>query len=286
FKDMDLASRFTWKFLRDADVRQVNSIMNSVLSADNKLVTGMILRSLFSNTRKRNEFGVTVYDLYDGTAPGPPPYLGRTFADTETHYLASQASLIDSTDIEDAIRLVTRKGYGTAANSRILILANPDEAEEIMGWRAGHESRPAEGQESSGPIAKYDFIPAVDAPAFITPAGELVGEQVPGAWGNVKVEGSYGPSLLVQSDFVPSGYVAVVASYGPDSAYNVIGFRQHTNPAYQNLRMIPGAGQYPIIGAYHQRSFGTGVRQRGAAVAIQVTTSATYTAPTADRIPV
>jgi hypothetical protein len=129
FKDMDLASRFTWKFLRDADVRQVNSIMNSVLSADNKLVTGTILRSLFQNTRKKNEFGVAVYDLYDGTAPGPPPYLGRTFDSTTTHYIASGASVIDSADVEDAIRLITRKGYGTAANSRILILANPDEAE-------------------------------------------------------------------------------------------------------------------------------------------------------------
>ena len=67
------------------------------------------------------------------------------FDDTESHYIASGASVIDSTDVEDAIRLITRKGYGTAANSRILILANPDEAEEIMGWRAGHESRGQRG---------------------------------------------------------------------------------------------------------------------------------------------
>jgi hypothetical protein len=79
---------------------------------------------------------------------------------------------------------------------------------------------------------------------------------------------------------IPSGYVAVVATYGPGSLYNAIGFREHPNPAYRGLRAIPGAGQYPIIGAYHQRSFGVGVRQRGAAVAIQVTTNANYTAPT------
>ncbi|MDT5044652.1 MAG: hypothetical protein QOG75_505, partial [Mycobacterium sp.] len=35
FKDLDLAGRFTWKFLRDADLRQVNAVMNGILSADN-----------------------------------------------------------------------------------------------------------------------------------------------------------------------------------------------------------------------------------------------------------
>jgi hypothetical protein len=287
FKDLDLAGRFTWKFLRDADLRQVQSVMNGILSADNKLTTGTILRRLFDPTEKRNEFGHRVFGLWNGTdGLAPPPYLGRTFPTDTTCYRTSQASVIDSDDIEQAIRTIVRFGYGTQANSRILILANPDEAEKIMAWRAGHESRPEEGSETSGPIAKYDFIPAQNQPAFITPAGELVGEQVPGDWSGVKVEGSYGPSILVQSDFVPSGYVAVVASYGPDSPYNAIGFRQHQNPVYQNLRVIPGAGTYPLVNAYHQRSFGVGVRQRGSAVVIQVTTDDDYAKPTDAQIPV
>jgi hypothetical protein len=274
FRDLDLASRFSWRFLRDADRRQVDGVMNGILAADQKLVSGTILNALFSNTRKRNEHGMVVYDLYDGAAPGPPSYMGRTFDDTESHYLTSGASQIDSQDIEDAVHLITRKGYGTQGNSRILILANPDESDHIQSWRSGQPSRP------SGPDALYDFIPAADAPPFITPAGELVGTQVPGQIWNVKVQGSYGESLLVQSDFIPSGYVAVVATYGPNSLYNCIGFREHQNPNYQGLRQIPGAGAYPIIGAYQQRSFGVGVRQRGAAVAIQVTTDNDYTAPT------
>jgi hypothetical protein len=224
FRDTDLAGRFSWKFLRDADKRQVDAVINGILAADNQQTTGSIMRALFRNTRKHNEFSAVVYDLYDGTAPGPVSYLGRTFDDTESHYTASGASVIDSADIEDAIRLITRKGFGTHTGSRLLILANPDEAELIMSWRSGHESRPAEGSETSGPIAKYDFIPATDAPPFLTPAGELVGEQVPGDWGGVKVEGSYGPSLLVQSDFVPSGYCLLAASYGPNSPYNVVAF--------------------------------------------------------------
>lgn len=287
FKDYDLAGRFSWKFLRDADQRQINGVMDGILAADNKLVTGTILRRIFDPAQKRNEFGHNVFGLWNGTdGLAPPPYLGRTFDSSTTHYLTSQASQVDSGDIEDAIRLITRKGFGTQANSKILILANPDEAEEIMAWRAGEESRPKEGSETAGPIAKYDFIPATDQPAFITRHGELIGDQVPGQWNGVKVEGSYGPSLLVQSDFVPSGYVLVVASYGVNSPYNAIGFREHTNAAYQGLRHIPGAGAYPLTDSFHQRSFGVGVRQRGAAVAIQVTTSASYSAPSAAAIPV
>ncbi len=245
FKDWDLAGRFSWRFLRDADLRQVESVMNGILSADNKLTTGTILRRIFDPTERKNEFGHRVFGLYNGTdGIAPPPYLGRTFDPSATHYITSQASQIDSGDIEDAVRLITRKGYGMQPNSKLLIIANPDQGEEIMSWRAGHESRPAEGSETSGPIARYDFIPAADAPAFITPTGELIGEQVPGQWSGVKIEGSYGPTLLVQSDFVPSGYVLVVASYGPNSPYNAIGFRQHPNTAYQNLRVIPGAGTY------------------------------------------
>ncbi|WP_236595293.1 hypothetical protein [Mycobacterium intracellulare] len=273
FKDLDLASRFSWRFLRDADLRQVEGVMNGILAADQKLVSGTVLSALFGKARKRNEHGMTVFDLYDGVAPGPPSYNGRSFPETESHYLTSGASQIDSQDIEDSIRLITRKGYGTQSNSKILILANPDESEYIQSWRAGEPSRP------DGPDALYDFIPAVDAPPFITPSGELVGKQVPGEIWNVKVQGSYGEALLVQSDFIPSGYVSVVATYGPGSLYNVIGFREHPNTAYQGLRAIPGGGAYPIVNAYHQRSFGVGVRQRGAAVAIQVTTDANYTAP-------
>lgn len=281
FRDFDLAGRFSWKFLRDADLRQVESVMNGVLAADNKLTTGTILQRILDPAERKNEFGARVFGLYNGTdGITPPPYLGRTFSASESHYIASRASQIDSADIEDAVRLITRKGFNAESGAQLLILANPDEAERIMAWRAGHESRPKEDAETSGPVASYDFIPAKTAPPFITPTGELVGEQVPGSFHGIPVLGSYGESWLIQSDYICSGYVLVVASYGPNSPNNVIGFREHPNAAYRDLRHIPGTGPYPIVNSYHQRSFGVGVRQRGAAVAIQVTTNNTYTAPT------
>ena len=57
--------------------------------------------------------------------------------------------------------------------------------------------------------------------------------------------------------------------------------RQHPKPEYQGLRQIPGNQQnYPLIDSFLSRSFGVGVARRGAAAAIEVTPSATYTAPT------
>ncbi|OBY30483.1 hypothetical protein ACT18_17695 [Mycolicibacter kumamotonensis] len=283
FDDYDRASRLGWRFLRDSDVRQVRSVMDNIMAADNKLTTGLILQRLLNPVRGHNEFGATVFGLYDGAAPGPPPYLGRNFPDTENHYIASGASQIDSGDIEDAIRKITRKGFGTQANSQILILANPDESELIQSWRAGEQSRPAEGAETSGPVARYDFIPAKNAPPFLTPASELIGEQVPGEYNGLKVEGSYGPAMLIQSDFVPPEYVIVTASYGKNSPYNPVAFREHPNAAYQGLRLIPGSWLgYPIIESFAARGCGVGTRHRGGAVAVQVTTDAAYTAPVID----
>jgi len=273
-RDYDKRNVFTWRALKNMDLRQVQSQMDQLLHMDAKLTNGLVMRRLFTPTRGRNEFGATVYGLYDGVAPGPPDYLGRTFPSTENHYIASGASDIDSADLEDAIRLIQRKGFGTTADSKIVVFCNPDEAEQIMAFRAGEESRPG------GPVAKYDFIPANDAPPFLTPGGELVGEQVPGNYFGVKVEGSYGPALLVQSDYIPPQYALVAATYGPNAPRNVCAFREHPNPVYQNLRLIPGnAGQYPLVESFTARECGTGVRYRGGAVAIQVTTNANYTAP-------
>ncbi len=72
----------------------------------------------------------------------------------------------------------------------------------------------------------------------------------------------------------------MVATGGPNAASNPVAFREHTNPAYRRLRLIPGKDQrYPLQASSFQRSFGTGVRYRGAACVVQITTDPTYTAP-------
>ncbi|UEA26190.1 hypothetical protein LK464_09500 [Mycobacteroides abscessus subsp. abscessus] len=276
FDDYDLRTAFTWKFLRQADRRQVDAVINGVMESDNKLVTGTILRRLFDPTEGVNEFSAKCYGLYTGTdGVTPPAYLGNQFPSNTNHYLPTQNATIDSQDIEDALNLIRVKGYGLDSPSQLLIIANPVESELIQTWRSGKESR------SGGPIAKHDFIPSVKAPPYLQPEN-IVGQPISGDYYGREVLGSYGPAWLLETSFVPAGYVAVVASGGPNSERNVVGMRELPNTAYQGLRTIPGNFQgFPLIDAFYQRSFGVGVRQRGAAVCLQVTAGSTYTAPTA-----
>jgi hypothetical protein len=254
----------------------VRATIASIVEADNRLVTGTILHRLFNPGVEHNEWGHNCYGLWD--APNddivPPPWIGKSFDDTHTHYLASGAAQIDSQDLEDAFRDITSHGYGTKeTGSQLLVIANQAEPEAIQGFRAGVASRP------SGPLAKFDYIPSVSAPPYLSP-DFVIGQPAPAVFNGLAVLGSYGPAFLVESNFVPSGYVAVIATTGPGALSNVVGVRQHPNPAYQGLRAIPGPWTgYPIIESFSCRSFGVGTLHRGAAVAIEVTTNATYTAP-------
>ena len=273
FNDYDLASRFTWKFLRDATADQVRAVTDYVMEADNRLVNGSIMRRLFDPTEAANEWQHRCFGLWNADGITPPENLGNTFDSTHTHYIVSGASVVDSGDIEDGITTVREHGYGTDPSSQLILLCNPVEGELISGFKAGVESR------SSGPKAKHDFIPSASAPAYLTP-DNIVGKVAPADFNGLKVQGSYGPAWIVESYYVPVGYIAVFATSGPNHPKNVISFREHSNPAYQGLRLIPGSGPYPLQDSFAVRSFGTGVRHRGAAAIIQVKASGQYEAPT------
>ncbi|MFI6399526.1 hypothetical protein ACIBED_15570 [Rhodococcus coprophilus] len=273
FQDYDLASRFTWKFLRSATAQQVQDALNRALEADNRLVTGTLLRRLLNPAEGTNEHMHRVFGLWNGTdAMTPPPHAGLDFPSTTSHYLASGNAAMDPGDLLDAIDQVRSKGFGINVGTRLIVLCHPAEAEEISTFRAG--------QEANGIISKFDFIPSASAPAYLT-AENVVGQVAPGEFGGLEVLGSYGPAWVIPSYFVPQGYLAVVATGGPNSSLNPVAFRQHTNPAYQGLRIIPGRDQrYPLQDSFFQRSFGCGIRYRSAACVVQVTTELTYTAPT------
>lgn len=276
FEDYDKATRFTWKFLRDATAEQVRHSISRIFEADNKLTTGLVLRRLFDPTEGVNEWQHRVFGLWNGTdGLVPPTYMGNTFGPTTTHYFASQAAVIDSGDVEDMIRAVTRKGYGLHVGSQLLILANPAESELIQSWRAGEESR------AGGPVAKYDFVPSSNAPAYLS-SEDVHGAIPPADYNGLTVQGSYGKAWLIESNVVPSGYVAVVASGGPGSPDNPVAVRHHPKPQYQGLRVIPGNSIYPLQESFFARGIGCGVRHRGAAAVTQVTVGTTYEPPEID----
>lgn len=280
FTDFDKASRFSWPFLRDASAEQVRSVVTRILSGDNQLVNGLVLRRLFDPTEGTNDYQHRVFGLWNGTdSLAPPPYMGVTFPSSTSHYLASGAATLDSGDVEALCRLVTVKGYGIQVGSQLIILANPSEAEVIQSWRAGEVSDNAQK-------AKYDFVPSSNAPPFLT-TENVHGAIPPPDFHGLKVLGAYGKAWLIETNYVPAGWVAVVASGGPGSPSNPVAVRSHANVAYQGLRVIPGHWSgYPLIDSFFARGVGVGVRHRGAAAVLQVTSNASYTPPSATVIPI
>ncbi|MGB7234434.1 MAG: hypothetical protein WBD41_00505 [Rhodococcus sp. (in: high G+C Gram-positive bacteria)] len=273
FKDFDLAARLTWKFLRDAPAEQVRDIINRALEADNRLVTGSLIRQIFTNATGFNEFQHPVRPLYTGLDGSvPPPFAGRTFTSSASHMLASGNSAIDPGDLQDAISAVTSKGYGINRGSQLIILCHPHEAEIISTFRRG--------VQTNGIESRHDYVPSVTAPPWLSDES-IVGVQPPGEFNGLPVAGQWGPAWIVPTYYLPdSGYFACVASGGRNNALNPVAFRQHANVAYQGLRQIPGRDQrYPLQDSFFTRAFGTGVRHRGAACVVQITAGSVYTPP-------
>jgi hypothetical protein len=157
-------------------------------------------------------------------------------------------------------------------NSQLICLVNPAEAEAIASFRAGVIS-------ANDAVAKHDYIPSSGSPAWLT-SENIMGQQAPAQFNKLRVNGSYGPLYIIQSDFVPEKYVTVFATYGPGSADNLIGVRQHPRSQYQGLRHIPGlVNDYPLQDSHFQRSMGTGTRRRGAAAVCQIKEAGSYDVP-------
>lgn len=273
FKWYDLAARFTWKFLADAPASQVEAINQSALDADNRLVFKEVMRTLFRNTNRTadiNGQNYNVYTFYNNDGTVPPAYKSNTFDGTHTHFLASNGAL-EPADVQSMIDHVTHHGYGPDNGSTVVLMVNPQEANIIRTFRA----------LTNG--ALYDFVPSASQPALIVPNSDgLLGNRPPSSIAGLSVIGSYGNALIVQEDYVPAGYLALFSTGGEAGLLNPIGFREHANPGLRGLRLVKGATlDYPLIDSFYQRGFGTGVRQRGAAVVMKVTASGdtTYTVP-------
>ncbi|WP_307190341.1 hypothetical protein [Gordonia desulfuricans] len=242
------------------------------MESDNRLITGTLLRRLFDPAPVLNEMGQTCYGLYTGTdGITPPSFAGQDFTSNTSHYLVSGNAALDPGDLTDAINQVTSKGFGIDGASRLIVLCHPLESEVIAQFRAG--------QTTNGIVSKYDFIPSNSSIPYLT-SETVVGQIAPAEWSGLEVNGSYGPAWVIPSYFLPQGYIAVVATGGANSGVNPVAFRQHANAAYRGLRMIPGKDQrYPLQDSFFQRSFGSGVRYRGAACIVQVKASGAYTPP-------
>lgn len=280
FQDYDRATRFSWKALRDMDARQVRAIHNALLQADEKLVFKQTMAAIFDNRNRETDIrnkAYKVYPLYNADGTVPPTYRGNTFTGTHTHYLVSGNTDIDSGDLEDAYESIAEHGYSIEAGTQIVALLNRNQLKEIRKFRMGEES-------ANGVIANYDYIPSRNQPAqyLDVPTG-LLGSLPPDTWNGLRVHGSYADILLIEEPFMPDNYFVMFGTGGAGNLQNLVGLREHKNPIYRGLRILPGNNQaYPLIESYYTRAFGTGIRQRAGAVVTQVKTGAnnTYQIPT------
>lgn len=277
FRDYDIGLRYTWKFLRDADVRQVQAQHNAVLEGYNRMLFRRVMEAIFDNTNRIadiNGENIPVYPLYNNDGTVPPPYKGTTFLSTHSHYLASGAVTLDSGDVEALYNLIAEHGYGTETGTTFVLLVNKAEGAVIRTWRTGVAN-------NNGAVAKYDFIPSANSPTLIVPnATGLIGSVPPSTYGGLNVIGSYGNILVIEEDYIPAGYMLMFGTGGTGNLQNLVGIREHANANYRGVRLLPGNQQgYPLVESFYSVGFGTGVRQRAGAAVLQVTAGA-YAAPT------
>ncbi len=276
FKDYDVAARWTWKFLRDADVRQVNALHNAYLMADQDLVFRKVMEAIFDNRNRTADIrrqAYNVYPLYNADGMVPPDYGTTTFSGSHSHYLVSGGAQVDPGDVEQALDHIEEHGYSRENGTTLVLLVHKAQAQVIRTFR--------QGVATNGVTAAYDFIPSAASPALILPDTGLLGSQPPAEWAGLRVLGSYRDAYIVEHEMIPEGYMLTFGSGGLGQLGNLVGLREHANPAYRGLRMIPGNQQgYPLIDSYYSRGFGTGIRQRGGAVVTQIKASGNYEIPT------
>lgn len=279
FKWYDTATRFTWKYLAEASASQIESVHQSVLEADNRLVFNEIMRTLFRNTNRSVDIKNRPYNVYafynaDGTVP--PPYKTTTFDGTHNHYLVNGNATVRSTDVDAVYNHLQHHGYSKSNGAELVLMVNVQEGDVIRNFRS----------VPNGGTAKFDFIPATNQATFMVPqifltGTQIVGSRPGGTFRGMDVIGSYGDFLIIQEDYIPAGYMVGFATGGDTSLTNPIGIREHARTELRGLRIVKGrVPDYPLQDSMYQRGFGTGIRQRGAGVVMQIKATGSYVAPT------
>lgn len=271
FDFYDLAIRYTWMSIAESSLDDLRLNNNLALDADNALLFDRVLRTLFNSINTEgitdNNEPITAYKFYNGDGEAPPIYKGTTFATNHNHYLVSGGAAVTPANLTTLATAVGEHGYTLGNGYRLVLWVNRQEAQVIKTFKVANG-------------AEYDFVPnpAMYGGAIWVPDN---GRYVGGPQGVLPGEiGTWGPFHIVEEQYIPAGYIAAIATGGPENVQNPIGIREHKNPAYRGLKIIPGQrSDYPLLDSFYRRGFGTGIRQRGAGAIMQVKASGTYAIP-------
>lgn len=268
----DLAARYTWQFLADADASQVEANHNAALDGHNRLVFELVLSALYTSTNRETDIDgqiIAVKALYNADGVVPPAYKSNVFDATHTHYLVSGAAAIESGDLDDLFEHLRHHGYDSTNGVQQIIAVNSREGKVIRKFRV-----------ATG--ATYDFIPALGQPQDrILDAGQqITGGAIAATYNGLRAIGSYGELIIVEDDLFPAGYVLNIGSGGSMNLNNPVGIREHANASLRGLRLVKGRdGDYPLIDSFYNVGLGTGIRQRGGSAVMQIKATGTYAAP-------
>lgn len=298
FKWYDTRSAYTFQFLAGgpnqttgASQAQLDTILQQVLEADNNLQFQLVMKALFNNsTRTTIVDGVVnlpVTPLWNNDATFvPPPYKGVTFASSHNHYIGSGVNAgqaaFDPDDHLTLARLVEEHGYTRANGYNVVFLMNPTDANAGIARFVRNTVFTSGGASTFTSL--YDFIPSQgqNFAVQLPPGFTLVGGLPANTFAGMDVAGSWGPYLVVTDAQIPLGYMAAVATAGRATNTNIVGIREHANPALRGVVLRPGNNQnYPLIDSFYIRGMGTAVGPRGAGAVMQLVQSASYTTPAA-----
>lgn len=275
----DLANRYTWQFLADADVAQVNANHSAALQGHNELVFELVLSALYGgNVNRETDVDgqiIAVKGLWNADGTVPPAYKTNTFDGTHTHYMVSGAATIDSGDLDDLFEQLRHHGYDKSNGVQQIVAVNSREGKVIRTFRVANGDT-------------YDFVPAAGEPVdSILDPGQQVsgGARISSTYRGLRAIGTYGEMIIVEDDLFPVGYVLNVGSGGAANLNNPVGIREHKNAALRGLRLVKGRdADYPLIDSFYNVGLGTGIRQRGGAAVMQIKASGSY-APPAEYLP-
>lgn len=282
FDWFDTRTAYTFQFLaggpgqsQGASSRQLDTMLEQVLEADNQLQFELVMKALFNNANRTTlidgaSYNVTALYNADGIYP-IPNYKGQVFASgTHTHYLSTgsaQAWVFDPDDITTLAGTVEHHGYNRAGGYNIVLLMNPTDATSSVVKFVRNQAYGA-----SGVTSIYDFIPSQgqNLALQLPPGFTLVGGLPATTFAGMDVIGSWGPYLIVVDAQIPAGYLAAVATRGQATTTNVVGIRDHANAGLRGVVLRPGNSQnYPLIDSYFIRGAGSAIGPRGAAAIMQ-----------------
>jgi len=287
----DTRNGYTFQFLAGgpsnssgASQAQLDAVMSQVMEADNQLQFDMTMKALFNNANRTTLIDgatYTVTALYNADGSYIPPYKGTTFTPgSHTHYSttgSAQAWIFDPNDFLAAANLVEEHGYSRANGYNVVFLMNPADANATIKTFVRNTVFGA-----STVTSIYDFIPSQGQNLVmqLPPGFTLVGGIPANTFAGLDVVGSWGPYLVITDAQIPAGYLVAVTIRGGNQKSNVVGLREHANPAMRGLVLRPGNNNnYPLIDSFFIRGLGSAVGPRGAAAVMQNAVS--YSVPAA-----